>query len=149
MDQFVQYATNHPFLLGFAVVMLIAVIVTELRVRNANFAALGPQDVVRAMNQGAVVLDLRKPEQFAAGHIHGARLVDPGQILKANETLKKFKDKTVIVYCENGSLGASAARELIRHGFTKAQNLRGGLAAWRAENLPLVKGHGGKDGKSS
>jgi rhodanese-related sulfurtransferase len=43
------------------------------------------------------------------------------------------------VYDESGSLGISAARQLASQGFTKAVNLRGGIAAWRTENLPLQK----------
>ena len=59
--------------------------------------------------------------------------------IKAGETLKKHKDKNVLVYCERGTLGASAARILAGQGFTKAVNLRGGVTAWRAEGLPLAK----------
>lgn len=121
--------------------MLVAVIalVFEFRARAANFAAVGPQDVIRLMNQHALVLDLRPPAAFAAGHLTGARNLPPDQILKAGETLKKYKEKPVVVYCDTGSLGGSATRQLAAQGFTKAVNLRGGLAAWRAENLPVTK----------
>ena len=43
------------------------------------------------------------------------------------------------MYDETGSLGAAAARQLAAQGFTRAFNLRGGLAAWRSENLPITK----------
>jgi rhodanese-related sulfurtransferase len=92
------------------------------------------------MNQGAIVLDLRTPDLHAAGHIGGARHLPSDQILKADDVLKKHKGKPIVVYDETGSLGAAAVRQLARLGFTKAFNLRGGVAAWRAENLPLVKG---------
>jgi len=85
------------------------------------------------------VLDLRPAEAFAAGHLAGARNLPPDQILNAGDTLKKYKEKPVVVYDESGSLGTSAARQLAAQGFTKAVNLRGGLAAWRTENLPLQK----------
>jgi rhodanese-related sulfurtransferase len=62
------------------------------------------------------------------------------QILQAADTLKKYKEKVVVVYDDTGSLGASAVRQLVAQGFTKAFNLRGGLAAWRTENLPLTRG---------
>jgi rhodanese-related sulfurtransferase len=149
MQKLLEYAGNHVYLVSFAVLMALAVLINELRLRKTQFAAVGPQDVIRLMNQGAVVLDLRKPEEFAAGHIQGARHLSSDQILKANETLKKYKEKAVIVYCDSGSLGASAARELGRQGFTSALNLRGGLAGWRAENMPLAKGAAGKNGKSA
>lgn len=149
MQQFWQYAGNHPYLVIFGVAMLIAVLVNELRLRQSQFAAVGPQDVIRLMNQGAVVLDLRKPEEFAAGHIQGARNFSSEQLLRATETLKKYQEKAVVLVCETGSLGASGARELLRQGFTSAFNLRGGLASWRTENMPLAKGAPGKDGKAN
>ncbi len=149
MQQFMEYAGNHLYLVIFAVAMAVAVLVNELRLRQTQFAGVSPQDVVRLMNQGGVVLDLRKPEDFAAGHIQGARHFSSDQILKASETLKKYREKAVVLVCDTGSLAASAARELGRQGFTAAFTLRGGLGAWRADNMPLAKGAPGKDGKTT
>jgi len=139
MERIVQYIGNHPMLAGAAVLVAVLAVVFELRARAASFAAVGPQDAIRLMNQNAVVLDLRPAADFAAGHLTGARNLPPDQILKANEVLKKYKEKPLVVYCDSGSLGGSAARQLAEQGFTKAVNLRGGLAAWRAENLPVTK----------
>jgi len=140
MDRLLQYIANHPILAGFAVVAAVIVAGYEFHSRKTAFAAIGPQDVIRLMNQNALVLDLRPAEAFAAGHLTGARNFAPDQILKAGETLKKYKEKPVVVYDESGSLSVSAARQLAAQGFTKAVNLRGGLVAWRTENLPLTKG---------
>jgi rhodanese-related sulfurtransferase len=142
MERLIEYAGNHPWLVAAAIFTALLVIVFELRARQQDFAAISPQEAIRLMNQGALVLDLRKPEDYAAGHINGARRLDSAEILKAGETLKKHKEKPVLVYCESGSLGASAARILAGQGFTKAVNLRGGLAGWRAESLPLSKDTG-------
>lgn len=139
MERLIEYAGNHPWLVAAAVFTALLVIVFELRARQQDFAAISPQEAIRLMNQGALVLDLRKPEEFAAGHLNGARRMDSAEILKAGETLKKYREKPLLIYCETGSLGASAARILAGQGFTKAVNLRGGLASWRAENLPLSK----------
>jgi rhodanese-related sulfurtransferase len=139
MDRLIEYAGNHPWLVTAAVLAALLVLVFELRSRQDNFAAIPPQELIRLMNQGALVLDLRSTEDFAAGHIGGARRMDSAEILKAAETLKKYKEKAVIVCCNSGSLGASAARTLVGQGFTKVFNLRGGLAGWRAENLPLSR----------
>ena len=102
--------------------------------------AIGPQDVVRLMNQNALVLDLRPAEAFAAGHLAGARNLPFEQIAQAGETLKKYKEKPVVVYCDTGTNSGPAARKLAEQGFTKAVNLRGGIEAWRAENLPVTRG---------
>jgi rhodanese-related sulfurtransferase len=140
MDRLLEYISNHPILAGFAVFAAVIVAGYEFHSRKMSFAAIGPQDVIRLMNQNALVLDLRPAEAFASGHLTGARNLAPDQILKAGETLKKYKEKPVVVYDESGSLSASAARQLAAQGFTKAVNLRGGLVAWRTENLPLTKG---------
>jgi rhodanese-related sulfurtransferase len=140
MERLVQYIGNHPLLAGAAVVLAIAAIVMEIRARGTSFMAIGPQDAIRLMNQHALVLDLRPAEAFAAGHLAGARNFTPEQIAQAGETLKKYKEKPIVVYCDTGSASGPAARKLAELGFTKAVNLRGGIAAWRAENLPVTHG---------
>jgi rhodanese-related sulfurtransferase len=139
MDRLLEYLTHHPWYASGAAIAALLVIAYELRARSENIAAVSPQDVVRMMNQGALVIDLRPTEAFATGHVAGARQMSGEQILKAADTLKKQKEKVVVVYDDTGSLGASAVRQLAAQGFTKAFNLRGGIAAWRAENLPLSK----------
>ncbi|HWF99095.1 MAG TPA: rhodanese-like domain-containing protein [Steroidobacteraceae bacterium] len=140
MDQLAQYVqVNHWLVLG-TLAVLVAVAVVEVRARGASLSAVSPQDAIRLMNRGAVVIDLRAAEQYAAGHLAGARRMDGEQILKAGETLKKYLQKPLIVYDESGSLGTAAARQLKAQGFMQAVNLRGGVAAWRSDNLPLEKG---------
>jgi rhodanese-related sulfurtransferase len=139
MDRLLEYISHHPWYASGAAVAALLVIVYELRTRSENVSAVSPQDVVRLMNQGALVIDLRPTDAFATGHVAGARQMSGEEILKAGDTLKKQKEKIVVVYDDTGSLGASAVRQLAAQGFTKAFNLRGGITAWRAENLPLSK----------
>lgn len=139
MDRILEYISHHPWYAGGAAVAALLVIAYELRTRKENICAVSPQDVVRLMNQGAFVIDLRPADAFANGHVAGAKQMSGEQILKAADTLKKQKEKVVVVYDDSGSLGAAAVRQLAAQGFTKAFNLRGGIAAWRAENLPLSK----------
>jgi len=122
------------------VLVSIVVVVYEMRVQSEAKASVSPQDMVRLMNQGALLIDLRPLEQYSAGHVGGARQMSGEQILQAADTLKKYKEKAVVVYDDTGSVSASAVRQLAAQGFTKAFNLRGGLAAWRTENLPLTRG---------
>ena len=140
MDQLTQYIQMNHLLVAGTLVVLGLVIAFEFRSHGESLAAISTQDAIRLMNRGAVVIDLRPAEQYAAGHLSGARRMDGEQILKANDTLKKYKQKALIVYDESGSLGTSAARQLKAQGFEHAFNLRGGLAAWRSDNLPLEKG---------
>jgi thiosulfate/3-mercaptopyruvate sulfurtransferase len=140
MEQLVQYIQMNHWLAAATAAVLVLVIVFEIRARAEGLAAISPQDAIRLMNRGAVVIDLRPAEQFAAGHLSGARRMDGEQILKAGDTLKKYKQKPLILYDDSGSLGTTAARQLKAQGFEHAFNLRGGLTAWRSDNLPLEKG---------
>jgi rhodanese-related sulfurtransferase len=140
MDHLFEYCAHHPFLAGLAALAAVAVLSYEAWLRSQNSGGLPPQEVIRLMNQGATVLDLRQAEAYAAGHISGARHFDAAQIGNANEALRKYKERPLIVYCDRGVTAAGAVRTLVRQGFTKVFNLRGGLAAWRAENLPLARG---------
>jgi len=139
MERLLEYISHHPWYAGGLALAAALVIVFELRARRDSQAAISPQDLIRLLNQGALLIDLRATEAFASGHVAGARQMNGEQILKAGDTLRKHKEKTVVVYDDTGSLGAAAVRQLVEQGFTKAFNLRGGLAAWRAENLPLSR----------
>jgi len=138
MNQLFEYCAHHPFLAGLAALAAVAVLSYESWLRAQN-AGLPPQEVIRLMNQGATVLDLRQADDYAAGHINGARHFDAAQIDGAGEALRKYKERPLIVYCDRGVTASGAVRTLVRQGFTKVFNLRGGLAAWRAENLPLAR----------
>jgi rhodanese-related sulfurtransferase len=138
MQRLLEYAARHQGLSLFAVAAALAVLGYELRERARGAGAVSPQDAVRLMNQGAALLDLRSAEAFAAGHIRGARNFPGARLESGLDSLKRFKDKPVIVYCERGVSAAPAVRALAQHGFGKVVNLRGGLAAWRAEQLPVA-----------
>jgi rhodanese-related sulfurtransferase len=139
MGPLLQYIGHHPLLAAFAGAAAVAVLVNELRLRAQQLGALAPQDAIRLMNQGAAIVDLRAAEEFAAGHISGARNIPAANIDTAADTLKRYKERPVVLYCERGNSAAGAVRALAAQGFAKVFNLRGGLAAWRAENLPLAR----------
>jgi rhodanese-related sulfurtransferase len=139
MNRLIEFAGNHPYLVAAAVLMLIIVIVSEMRARIQEFAAVAPTDAIRMMNHGALVIDVRDSTAFESGHIVDARNMPLKELATSAEGLKRNKDKPVITCCDTGMNGGTAARELGKLGFTKVFNLRGGLGAWRQDNLPLVR----------
>jgi rhodanese-related sulfurtransferase len=144
MQRLLDFIGHHPYLAGATLLAAIAVLVFELRARVHAFAALSAMQAVRLMNQGALVIDLRSKELYDAGHIVDARNVPVADLESQADALKKWRDKNVITYCDSGANGASAARSLMKLGFTKVFNLQGGLNAWVKDNLPLAKTAGGK-----
>ena len=144
MDHLAQYIHVHPWLTASTVAVAVIAILFEMRARSESFAGVSAQEAIQLMNRGALMIDLRPQEQYAAGHVSGARRMDGEQILKGGDLLKKHKQKPLIVYCDRGSLAGAAVRQLRAQGFAQAVVLRGGLTAWRAENLPVEKGAGNK-----
>lgn len=147
MQRLLEFIAHHPYLAGGALAGVLAVAFFEVQARLQAFAALSATQAVRLMNQGALLLDLRPKESFDAGHIGDARHVPAADLASQADSLKKWRDKTVITYCNDGRDGANAARALTKLGFTKVFNLEGGLNAWVKDNLPLTKTpSGGKAG---
>jgi rhodanese-related sulfurtransferase len=89
--------------------------------------------------QDALVLDVRDQSAFVTSHIINARNIPAGQLDARAGELAKFKQKPVIVHCENGQQAGSALAVLRKHGFNNVLNLRGGFAAWRQAGLPTEK----------
>ena len=139
MQRLIEFIGHHPYLAGGALLAALAVMVNEVRERMKSFAALSSMQAVRLMNQGALLIDLRAKEAFDAGHIGDARNVPAAELEAQSDTLKKWRDRAVITYCDSGVSGAGAARTLAKLGFTKVFNLEGGLNAWVKDNLPLTK----------
>jgi len=139
MPHLSEYVVHHWPYVALLVAMLIVLAVSEFRHATRSHGAISPGEAVRLLNTGALALDLRGPDDYKAGHIANARHVPGTAIADGDPNLMKWKDKIVITYCETGMTGGAAARQLGRLGFTKAFNLRGGLAAWRQENLPLTR----------
>ena len=90
--------------------------------------------------EGAVVIDIRNAADFKAGHIIDAVNFPLADLAQAGDKLKKYADKPLIVCCTSGNLAGQAARELKSQGIARAFALRGGIGAWRAENLPVAAG---------
>lgn len=87
----------------------------------------------------AVVLDVRRPDEFAAGHIEGAILLNFLDTVAFNAGVEKLdKSKTYYIYCRSGRRSNNAAVILQKKGFT-VFDLGGGFLSWQRYNLPWVK----------
>jgi rhodanese-related sulfurtransferase len=139
MAQLVEFAGNHVWLLAGLLVAWSAVMFYELRLRSQGTTHVSAADAVRLINKGALVIDVRKPEEFQAGHIVNARNVPLDRVQQDDDAIKKQKNKILLAVCGDGSTSGRAAGHLRKTGYEHAFSLKGGLAGWRADNLPLVK----------
>jgi len=96
-------------------------------------------DAVRLINrEKAVLIDISDPAEYAAGHAVGARSV-PLAGLETSRDLPKNKSLPLVVVCPTGTRAQRAVVVLKKLGFENTTALAGGLAAWRAANLPTEK----------
>jgi rhodanese-related sulfurtransferase len=101
---------------------------------------LGANDAVHLINrEKAVVVDVCEPEEFAQGHIGGARNVPLGQLEQRLPEVVKNKSLPVILVCATGARAQRALSTAKKLGYEKAQALGGGLKAWKDANLPVEK----------
>ena len=85
-----------------------------------------------------VILDVRKADEFAEGHIKGAILIDQFQSDFVEQAQAKLpKEKTIAIYCRSGRRSANAAGKLADVG-NKCVNLKGGILAWKEAKMPVV-----------
>lgn len=135
MQQLMEFADNHPVLVGAALVLLALILYTELRRSGGN--QLSVAETVKLMNAGGQVLDVRSQDAFHAGHILGAKNIPLDEL--ADKAGQLNKEQALIVCCDAGVSSQRALSVLSKRGFEKLFNLRGGIRAWQQDNLPLSK----------
>lgn len=139
MGRLIEFATAHPWLSLGVVGTLLAALFNEVRLRAAAVTALAPNVAVQAINKGAAIFDLREPKTFGQGHIPNARNI---RAVDVSATPKLKSGKPVLLVCENGSASGRLAQELRKKGSEQVFSLKGGLAAWQRDNLPVIIGRG-------
>ncbi|QWE04380.1 rhodanese-like domain-containing protein [Polynucleobacter sp. JS-JIR-II-50] len=87
----------------------------------------------------AYVLDLRSEEAFKSGHLPGAKFANAAGLTAAIEKLKLDRKHPVVLVCETGSQSRKLVAEAQKLGFAEVGTLDGGVQAWKAAALPLVK----------
>ena len=95
----------------------------------------------------ALILDVRTPEEFAAGHVKGAVNLNIYDAGFKDGLAKLDKAKPVLVYCKAGSRSADAASQMKELGFGEVYNFSGGMLAWSNSNKPMVSDKEGSKGR--
>ncbi|MBK7681623.1 MAG: thioredoxin [Bacteroidetes bacterium] len=87
----------------------------------------------------AIILDVRTPEEFAAGHVKGAVNLNIHDAAFKSGLEKLDKSKPVLVYCKSGSRSADASAQMKEMGFSEVYNFGGGMLAWSNAEKPVVR----------
>lgn len=105
--------------------------------------AVGPDEARTLVEQGAFLLDVREPAEWREGRAPRARHIPLGSLGQRVSELPK--DRTIVAVCRSGRRSNTAASYLRKSGYI-ALNLTGGMQAWQAAGLPVVR-TGGKPGR--
>ncbi len=94
-------------------------------------------DTVAALrdNPDVLLLDVREPDEYEAGHIPGIMLIPMGEV--ADRLSEIPQDKTIIVTCRSGNRSAQIADLLRSSGYSRVHNMEGGLLAWLEAGHPV------------
>lgn len=139
MSELAEFAGNHPLLIAGLLAAWAAVMFNELRLHGRGVTGVSPADAVRLINKGALVIDVRTPEEFQSGHIVNARNIALEKIQSEGDPVNKQKNKVLLTVCANGTGSGRAAALLRKAGYGSTFSVKGGLTGWLAENLPVVK----------
>ena len=125
--------------------MLIAIALSSgfmlfLPVLKNSGGGLTPDGAVMLINrEKAVVVDVGEVEEFAAGHVGGAKNVPLNQLEDKLALAVKNKTLPLILVCQTGARSARAVAIAKKLGYENTQSMQGGLKAWQTANLPVEK----------
>jgi rhodanese-related sulfurtransferase len=106
-------------------------------------AEVAPSAVEDLVEGGAVVIDVREPDEWDAGHAAVARHIPMGQVEARLDEVPR--DVTSVIVCRSGGRSGTVTQFLNSHGIN-ALNMSGGMNAWEKAGLPVVT-DGGDPGR--
>ena len=134
-----EFITKNIFLIAVALVSGGMLVWPFLR-RGAGGPWVNTLEATQLINRSdALVIDLRSAEDYAKGHILGAKNIPLADLERRKSELDKHKAKPVIVHCGDGNRAGGGVALLRKNGFGSVHNLAGGYAAWQAAGLPVQK----------
>lgn len=103
-------------------------------------AGLTPTEVVQLINrEKAAVVDVCGPDEFAAGHVTGAKNVPLPELEAKLAGVVKNKSLPLVLVCASGMRSKRAVSIAKKLGYENTHSLTGGMGAWRTANLPVEK----------
>lgn len=105
--------------------------------RSATITPEGLQQRLSAEGEKPLVVDVREPQEWNAGHIAGAQLAPLGKVV--DELAGVEKNREIVLVCRSGNRSGKAQKLLAERGFTNLKNMTGGMLAWEKRGYPVEK----------
>jgi rhodanese-related sulfurtransferase len=103
--------------------------------REEVITPLEARDIIK--NTEVILLDIRTPEEYRAGHIQGAINIDYYSPVFYKQISELDPEKKYVIYCRTGSRTGAAISIFNNLGFNSVQDIAGGITAWRNVGLPI------------
>jgi|JI10StandDraft_1071094.scaffolds.fasta_scaffold430915_1 phage shock protein E len=97
------------------------------------------EEFIRQPPGSFLILDVRSPEEYAAGHIKNALNIPHDRIAERISQIQKYAGVPVMLYCKSGRRAALAAEALSAAGFANLNHLTGDMDGWVAAGYPVTK----------
>src|SRR3984893_7874650 len=103
-----------------------------LRRVKSQIAEVDPSEVNELIGEGVAIIDVRGSEEFATGHLPGAKSIPRGHLESRIENAAPDRAAEVILYCASGSRSAYGARTLQEDlGYDHVRSMKGGITLWK------------------
>lgn len=136
-----EFIKSNILLIGLVLGSGIMLLLPSFKKGAGGVPNLSTAEAINLINRNnALVLDVRNEAEFAGGHIVDAKHIPLDKLAERLNELNKYKDKPILVNCQRGMRSAKACEVLRKAEFKQIHNLQGGLDAWLAAKLPVVKG---------
>jgi len=110
---------------------------------SADSKNIAVEEAKRNIAEGkyGLVLDVRTPEEFRGdlGHIQGSRLLPIQELEGRLGEIAEYKEKNILVYCASGGRSSRATSLLAEKGFSRVENMMGGMKEWNKKGYPVER----------
>lgn len=100
---------------------------------------VGVKQAQSMSKQGALLLDVREPDEYAEVHAPNAMLIPLGQLKSRLPEIAAYKNKPIAVMCHSGRRSAKAVELLEEAGYSRVNNVEGGMQAWEKAGLEVIR----------
>jgi rhodanese-related sulfurtransferase len=122
---------------------MMAALLLAMLMPAAAVERIDPARLDGFVSGGALVVDVRSPDEFAAGHVPGAINVPHERIVADPAVLDAHRDRPLVLYCRSGRRTGLALERLEQAGFERLYHLDGDMLGWEQRRLPLARGGDG------
>lgn len=135
----------------YAKLMLVLVAVSAIALfsgcssqQSEVFKTISPDEAYKLIQENAnnpdfIIIDIRTPQEYEAGHIPNAINIDYYSPTFKEELNKLDKSKTYLIYCRTGHRSGTTMPIMKELGFQKVYEIKGGIMAWASKGYPVVR----------